>query len=42
MEDLQNNYSPFGSLSPSVPLSLSARAKELKRQGLDFYSMSVG
>ena len=42
MEDLQNNYSPLGTLSPSVTLSLAARAKELKKQGLDVYSMSVG
>ena len=42
MEDLQNNFSPLGTLSPSVTLSLAARAKELKKQGLDVYSMSVG
>lgn len=42
MENLQNNYSPLGTLSPSVTLSLAARAKELKKQGLDVYSMSVG
>lgn len=42
MEDLQNNFSPLGTLSPSVTLTLSARAKELKKQGLDVYSMSVG
>ena len=42
MEDLQNNFSPLGSLSPSVTLALAARAKELKKQGLDVYSMSVG
>lgn len=42
MEDLQKNFSPLGTLSPSVTLSLAARAKELKQQGLDVYSMSVG
>ena len=42
MEDLQNNFSPLGTLAPSVTLSLAARAKELKKQGLDVYSMSVG
>ena len=42
MEDLQHNFSPLGDLSPSVTLSLAARAKELKKQGLDVYSMSVG
>ena len=42
MEDLQNNFSPLGTLLPSVTLSLAARAKELKKQGLDVYSMSVG
>ena len=42
MENLQNNFSPLGTLSPSVTLSLAARAKELKKQGLDVYSMSVG
>ena len=42
MKDLQNNFSPLGTLSPSVTLSLAARAKELKKQGLDVYSMSVG
>ena len=42
MEDLQNNFSPLGTLSPSVTLSLASRAKELKKQGLDVYSMSVG
>ena len=42
MQDLQSNFSPLGTLSPSVTLSLAARAKELKKQGLDVYSMSVG
>ena len=42
MKDLQSNFSPLGTLSPSVTLSLAARAKELKKQGLDVYSMSVG
>ena len=42
MENLQNNFSPLGTLSPSVTLSLAARAKELKKQALDVYSMSVG
>ena len=42
MEALQNNFSPLGTLSPSVTLALAARAKELKKQGLDVYSMSVG
>lgn len=42
MNDLQNNFSPLGTLSPSVTLSLAARAKELKKQGLDVCSMSVG
>ena len=42
MKDLQNNYSFLGRLSPSVTLSLAARAKELKKQGLDVCSMSVG
>ena len=42
MENLQNNFSPLGTLLPSVTLSLAARAKELKKQGLDVYSMSVG
>ena len=42
MENLQNNFSPLGTLAPSVTLSLAARAKELKKQGLDVYSMSVG
>lgn len=42
MKDLQSNYSLLGTLSPSVTLSLAARAKELKKQGLDVCSMSVG
>ena len=42
MKDLQSNFSPLGSLSPSVTLALAARAKELKKQGLDVCSMSVG
>ena len=42
MKDLQSNYSFLGRLSPSVTLSLAARAKELKKQGLDVCSMSVG
>jgi len=42
MDNLQNNFSALGTLSPSVTLSLAARAKELKKQGLDVYSMSVG
>ena len=42
MKDLQHTFSPLGSLSPSVTLALAARAKELKKQGLDVYSMSVG
>lgn len=42
MQNLQNNFSPLGGLSPSVTLSLVARAKELKKQGLDVCSMSVG
>ena len=42
MENLQSNFSSLGTLLPSVTLSLAARAKELKKQGLDVYSMSVG
>lgn len=42
MKDLQNNFSALGTLLPSVTLSLAARAKELKKQGLDVCSMSVG
>lgn len=42
MEDLKQNCSPLGKLSPSVTLALAARAKELKKQGFDVCSMSVG
>lgn len=42
MKNLQNNFSFLGTLSTSVTLSLAARAKELKKQGLDVCSMSVG
>lgn len=42
MQNLQEHCSPLGKLSPSVTLSLAARAKELKKQGLDVCSMSVG
>lgn len=42
MQDLTQNFSPLGGLSPSVTLSLAARAKEMKAIGKNVYSMSVG
>jgi len=42
MKDLTARFGFFGALSPSVTLALAARAKEMKKQGKDVVSMSVG
>ena len=42
MQDLEQNYSLLGQLAPSATLSISAKAKELKAQGIDVVSMTAG
>lgn len=42
MQDLQSNYSTLGKLKPSATLAISAKAKELKAQGVDVCSMTAG
>ena len=42
MQNLEENYSLLGQLAPSATLSISAKAKELKAQGLDVVSMTAG
>lgn len=42
MENLQNNCSLLGCLSPSATLVISGKAKELKKQGLNVCSLSAG
>lgn len=42
MQNLEQNFSLLGQLSPSATLSISAKAKELKAQGIDVVSMTAG
>ena len=42
MKNLEENYSLLGTLQPSATLAISAKAKELKAQGLDICSMTAG
>ena len=42
MQNLEQNYSLLGQLAPSATLSISAKAKELKVQGVDVVSMTAG
>lgn len=42
MQNLEQNYSLLGQLAPSATLSISAKAKELKAQGIDVVSMTAG
>ena len=42
MKNLEQNYSLLGQLAPSATLSISAKAKELKAQGIDVVSMTAG
>ncbi len=42
MKDLRARCNPLATLSPSVTLALTARAKEMKNQGKNVYSMSIG
>ncbi len=42
MQDLEQNYNLLGTLSPSATLSISAKAKKLKAQGVDVVSMTAG
>ena len=42
MQNLEENYSLLGQLAPSATLSISAKAKELKAQGIDVVSMTAG
>ena len=42
MKNLEQNYSLLGQLAPSATLSISAKAKELKVQGVDVVSMTAG
>lgn len=42
MQNLEQNYSPLGALAPSATLAISAKAKELKANGLDVCSMTAG
>ncbi len=42
MKDLQANYNLLGDMAPSATLIISAKAKEMKAQGIDVCSMSAG
>ena len=42
MQNLEENYSLLGQLAPSATLSISAKAKELRAQGIDVVSMTAG
>jgi len=42
MLDLKENHSLLGELAPSATLAISAKAKELKAQGLDVCMMTAG
>ena len=42
MQNIQENCSLLGKLSPSATLAISAKAKALKAQGVDVCSMSAG
>ncbi len=42
MQNLEQNYSPLGSLQPSATLAISAKAKEMKANGEDVCSMTAG
>lgn len=42
MRNLEQNCSLLGQLAPSATLSISAKAKELKAQGVDVVSMTAG
>ncbi len=42
MQNLEENYSSLGTLQPSATLAISAKAKELKAQGMDICSMTAG
>lgn len=42
MKNLEENYSLLGTLQPSATLAISAKAKELKAQGVDICSMTAG
>lgn len=42
MKNLEENYSLLGTLQPSATLAISAKAKELKAQGMDICSMTAG
>lgn len=42
MQNLEQNYSLLGQLAPSATLAISAKAKELKAQGIDVVSMTAG
>ena len=42
MQNLEQNFSLLGGLCPSATLSISAKAKELKAQGVDVVSMTAG
>lgn len=42
MKNWEENYSLLGTLQPSATLAISAKAKELKAQGVDICSMTAG
>ncbi len=42
MQNFEEGESPLGNLAPSATLSISAKAKELKAQGIDVCSMTAG
>ena len=42
MQNLISSYSPLGLLQPSATLVISAKAKEMKAQGIDVCSMTAG
>lgn len=42
MQDLDLNYSLLGALHPSATLAISARAKQMKAEGIDVCSMTFG
>ena len=42
MQNLEENHNLLGNMAPSATLIISAKAKEMKAQGIDVCSMSAG
>ncbi|MCM1324609.1 MAG: pyridoxal phosphate-dependent aminotransferase [Acetobacter sp.] len=42
MQDLEENCSPLGKLQPSATLAISAKAKEMKQNGVNLCAMTAG